>query len=210
MSLAKGRISRAGAPIPMGMFLRPRLNQGQKLFLVATLPLILTAAAVAVVVTLQSRQQVEARVQRTFLFIGAAMLVALLLVFVIGLFITIRERRLADAKLKRLTQRVFDAQEALTNIERHSGATRVDVDIDLRGHARGGTLRITDNGRGIDPAQSRAGGGLGLRNMQERIDQLDGRLVIGHLLHRRAHALRDGAWRAAGHRRAAPAGRHET
>tara|TARA_Y100001933_G_scaffold207167_1_gene210280 strand:+ start:1051 stop:1677 length:627 start_codon:yes stop_codon:yes gene_type:complete len=208
MSLAKGRISRAGAPIPMGMFLRPRLNQGQKLFLVATLPLILTAAAVAVVVTLQSRQQVEARVQRTFLFIGAAMLVALLLVFVTGLFITIRERRLADAKLKRLTQRVFDAQEALTNIERHSGATRVD--IDLRGHARGGTLRITDNGRGIDPAQSRAGGGLGLRNMQERIDQLDGRLVIGHLLHRRAHALRDGAWRAAGHRRAAPAGRHET
>jgi two-component system NarL family sensor kinase len=241
-----------------------------------------------------SRQQVEARVQRTFLFIGGAMLAALLFVFVTGLFITIRERRLADAKLKRLTQRVFDAQEeergrvarelhdgisqilvgvryaldtarrrlaagdarapemlergaahlttaiqevrrisrdlrpgalddlglgpalkalaeefgkrtgietafatvvfrnrlddeakialyrvaqeALTNIERHSGATRVE--IDLRGHAHGGTLRITDNGCGIEAARRGTGGGLGLRNMQERIDQIDGRLVI--------------------------------
>jgi len=58
-----------------------------------------------------SREKVEARVERTFFYIGAAMLAALLLVFVSGLFINIRERRLADAKLKKLTQRVFDAQE---------------------------------------------------------------------------------------------------
>ncbi|MCZ4351459.1 cache domain-containing protein [Roseovarius aestuarii] len=58
-----------------------------------------------------SRAEVEARVQRTFLYIGGLTLLALLLVFTSGLFITIRERRLANAKLKQLTQRVFDAQE---------------------------------------------------------------------------------------------------
>src|SRR6056297_2603448 len=242
----------------------------------------------------KSREKVEARVERTFLYIGAAMLAALLFVFVSGLFINIRERRLADAKLKKLTQRVFDAQEeergrvarelhdgisqilvgvryaldtakrrleagdaragetldkglahlsgaiqevrrisrdlrpgvlddlglgpalkalaedfgqrtgietlfgtvvfrnrldgeakialyrvaqeALTNIERHSGATRVH--IDLRGHASGGTLRISDNGCGIDASRAGAGGGLGLRNMQERVEQIDGQLAI--------------------------------
>lgn len=243
-----------------------------------------------------SREKVEARVERTFFYIGAAMLAALLLVFVSGLFINIRERRLADAKLKKLTQRVFDAQEeergrvarelhdgisqilvgvryaldtakrrlaagdtraadtlergithlsgaiqevrrisrdlrpavlddlglgpalktlaedfgkrtgietgfstvvfrnrlddeakialyrvaqeAFTNIERHSGATRVTVDV--RGHAHGATLRIADNGCGIDQAKptSTPGGGLGLRNMQERVEQLDGALEV--------------------------------
>src|SRR6056297_3712168 len=244
----------------------------------------------------KSREKVEARVERTFLYIGAAMLAALLFVFVSWLFINIRERRLADAKLKRLTQRVFDAQEeersrvarelhdgisqilvgvryaldtakrrlaagdaraadtlergithlsgaiqevrrisrdlrpgvlddlglgpairtlaedfgqrtgievsfdtvvfrnrldeeakialyrvaqeAMTNIERHSGATHVA--IDLRGHSRGATLRISDNGRGIhpdDPANAHATG-LGLRNMQERVEQLNGTLRI--------------------------------
>ncbi|ARE85339.1 signal transduction histidine-protein kinase/phosphatase DegS [Roseovarius mucosus] len=243
-----------------------------------------------------SRQMVEARVERTFFYIGAAMLAALLLVFVSGLFINIRERRLADAKLKKLTQRVFDAQEeerrrvarelhdgisqilvgvryaldtakrrlaagdaraadtlergithlsgaiqevrrisrdlrpgvlddlglgpalktlaeefgkrtgittefstvvfrnrlddeakialyrvaqeAFTNIERHSGATRVTVDV--RGHTHGATLRIADNGCGLDRAKPSGtpGGGLGLRNMQERVEQLDGTLTV--------------------------------
>src|SRR6056297_2917681 len=243
-----------------------------------------------------SREQVETRVRRTFLYIGAITLAALLLVFTSGLFINIRERRLADAKLKKLTQRVFDAQEeerrrvarelhdgisqilvgvrfaleiakrrlatgdsagsdnldqgiehlsgaiqevrrisrdlrpgvlddlglgpairtlaedfgqrtgmditfetvvfrnrlaedakialyrvaqeAMTNVERHSGATHVA--IDLRGHSRGATLRISDNGRGIhpdDPANAH-GTGLGLRNMQERVEQLNGTLRI--------------------------------
>ena len=243
-----------------------------------------------------SREQVETRVQRTFLYIGGITLAALLLVFTSGLFINIRDRRLADAKLKKLTQRVFDAQEeerrrvarelhdgisqilvgvrfsleiakrrlangdsagsdnlgqgiehlsgaiqevrrisrdlrpgvlddlglgpairtlaedfgqrtgievsfdtvvfrnrldeeakialyrvaqeAMTNIERHSGATHLA--IDLRGHSRGATLRISDNGRGIhpdDPANAH-GTGLGLRNMQERVEQLNGTLRI--------------------------------
>jgi len=245
------------------------------------------------------RAEVEKRVQRTFLYIGAITLAALLLVFTSGMFINIRERRLADAKLKKLTQRVFDAQEeergrvarelhdgisqilvgirfaldnarrrlargdkagaapsldkgiealgsaitevrrisrdlrpgvlddlglgpalraltddfrertgidtefstvvfrnrldqeakialyriaqeALTNIERHSGASRIS--IDLRGHAKGATMRIADNGHGLPDEQNRLGPGLGLglglRNMQERIEQLDGTLRI--------------------------------
>ncbi|SEP55064.1 cache domain-containing protein [Thalassovita taeanensis] len=243
-----------------------------------------------------ARAEVQTRVQRTFIYIGAITLAALLLVFLSGMVLNIRERRLADAKLKKLTQRVFDAQEdergrvarelhdgisqilvgvryaldsarrrlaqgdprasepldkgithlsgaiqevrrisrdlrpgvlddlglgpalktltedfsahtgiettfttvvfrnrldedakialyriaqeALTNIERHSGATQVTVD--LRGHRNGATLRIADNGCGIRHTEvtHRSNGGLGLRNMQERIEQLEGTLRI--------------------------------
>ncbi|WP_298862781.1 cache domain-containing protein [uncultured Sulfitobacter sp.] len=239
-----------------------------------------------------SRAEVEARVERTFLYIGAITFIALLVVFATGMGLNLRERRLADAKLKKLTQRVFDAQEeergrvarelhdgisqilvgvryaldnarrrldrgdgsahaplakgietlgeaisevrrisrdlrpgvlddlglgpalrmlseefgtrtgiivefstvvfrnrldnnakialyriaqeALTNIERHANATHVT--IDLRGHKRGATLRITDNGRGFS-VNARTPG-LGLRNMQERMDQLGGSLTL--------------------------------
>ncbi|MEL7098312.1 MAG: cache domain-containing protein [Pseudomonadota bacterium] len=238
-----------------------------------------------------ARADVEARVQRTFYYILGITLAALLAVFGSGMIINLRERRLADAKLKKLTQRVFDAQEeergrvarelhdgisqilvgvryaldttrrrlergsgdvesplqqgieslgdaisevrrisrdlrpgalddlglgpalkalcddfaertgiemnfstvvfrnrldqeakialyriaqeALTNIERHAGAK--EVSVDLRGHAKGATLRIIDNGIGIRAARRQ---GLGLRNMQERAEQLGGDVVI--------------------------------
>jgi len=242
-----------------------------------------------------ARAEVQKRIQQTFLIIVLITGAALLVVFLSGMILNIRERRLADAKLKKLTERVFDAQEeergrvarelhdgisqilvgiryaldnarrrlsrgdtagagepldkgidnlgtaisevrrisrdlrpgvlddlglgpalkaltddfsdrtgirvgfntvvfrnrldqnakialyriaqeALTNIERHSGATAVE--IDLRGHKRGATLRISDNGRGLPQDQDRPGAGLGLRNMQERIEQLDGTLRI--------------------------------
>lgn len=241
-----------------------------------------------------ARADVERRVRRTFVYIGAITLAALLMVFGTGMLINLRERRLADAKLKKLTQRVFDAQEeergrvarelhdgisqilvgvryaldnarrrlergddkaaeplgkgieslgqaitevrrisrdlrpgvlddlglgpaiktlaeefeartgltcrfetvvfrnrlddeakialyriaqeALTNVERHSGAT--EVRIDLRGHRRGATLRIADNGRGMQKSGSAASPGLGLRNMQERMEQLGGSIEI--------------------------------
>ncbi|WP_417741696.1 cache domain-containing protein [Salipiger sp.] len=241
-----------------------------------------------------ARAGVEARVRRTFLYIGGITLIALLTVFLSGLMMNLRERRLADAKLKELTQRVFDAQEeergrvarelhdgisqilvgvkyaldiarrrlatgdaraeqalergqenlsgaiqevrrisrdlrpgtlddlglgpalktltedfhtrtgietrfetvvfrnridqegrialyriaqeALTNIERHSGASQVEMD--LRGHRRGATLRVSDNGCGIAPEESNRRTGIGLRNMQERMDQLGGTLRV--------------------------------
>lgn len=70
------------------------------------------------------------------------------------------------------------AQEALTNIERHAEAKNVEVV--LKGHRNGGMLRIADDGIGMlwpraDRDQST---GLGLRNMQERIEQLGGTLRI--------------------------------
>ena len=239
-----------------------------------------------------ARSELRERVSATFLTIGAATGLALLGVFLSGFLITVRERRLADAKLKALTQRVLDtqeeergrvarelhdgisqilvgirfklelarrlasrgdaraadalggavdglqgaigevrrishdlrpgvlddlglgpalealckafeartglpvafqtvvfrnrldieakttlyriAQEALTNIERHAQATRVEVRV--FGHRRGATLRIVDDGIGLG---DRARGGLGLRNIAERIEQLDGRLDLG-------------------------------
>ncbi|HGG65565.1 MAG TPA: histidine kinase, partial [Rhodobacteraceae bacterium] len=82
-------------------------------------------------------------------------------------------RNRLDAESKIALFRI--AQEALTNIERHAGAT--EVSIKLFGHKKGATLQITDNGRGIgDNAPATAQGGLGLRNMQERVEQLDGTL----------------------------------
>ncbi|MFT5615618.1 MAG: two-component system NarL family sensor kinase [Granulosicoccus sp.] len=254
-----------------------------------------------------ARAEVQARVQRTFIYIGAITLGALLVVFGSGMVLNIRERRFADAKLKELTQRVFDAQEeergrvarelhdgisqmlvgvrftldnarrrmtkgdtdgarvplekgfdnlgiaisevrrisrdlrpgvlddlglgpaikaladsfsertgittsfetavfrnrldqdakialyriaqeAFTNIERHSGAT--SVSILLRGTQHGAIMRIADNGQGLPSGRDtaghglgaglapRLGSGLGLRNMQERIEQLDGSLTI--------------------------------
>lgn len=241
-----------------------------------------------------ARADVQARVRRTFGYISVITLAALALVFGSGMIINFRERRLADAKLKKLTQRVFDAQEeergrvarelhdgisqilvgvryaldsarrrltqgtpdagssleqgienlgvaisevrrisrdlrprvlddlglgpalkslvedfefrtgietefetvvfrnrldqnakialyriaqeALTNIERHSGATHAA--IDLRGHKKGATLKISDNGCGVDQAQRKGGAGIGLRNIQERVEQLDGQFRI--------------------------------
>ncbi|MBO9402032.1 cache domain-containing protein [Shimia sp. R9_1] len=242
-----------------------------------------------------ARADVEERVQRTSFYILVITVAALLLVFFSGFVITVRERRLADTKLKALTQRVFDAQEeergrvarelhdgisqllvgvryaldsarrrvksgderglqslekgidhlsgaiqevrrisrdlrpgvlddlglgpalkvltdeyaartgievdfqtvvfrnrldqeskialyriaqeALTNVERHSGASKVTMD--LRGHKSGATLRIADNGCGLpQDAPPSERGGLGLRNMQERVEQLEGTLRI--------------------------------
>lgn len=65
-------------------------------------------------------------------------------------------------------------QEALTNIERHSGAGEARIRIwSAGGRAK---MTITDNGRGFDGGAEK--GGLGLRNMQERMAHLGGILLI--------------------------------
>lgn len=66
------------------------------------------------------------------------------------------------------------AQEALTNVERHAEAETVS--IDLRGHRAGATLRIADDGKGLGEHRdrNRPDSGIGLRNMQERMDQISG------------------------------------
>jgi two-component system nitrate/nitrite sensor histidine kinase NarX len=56
--------------------------------------------------------------------------------------------------------------EALSNVARHSGATRAWVDV-VRDD-RGLTVAVRDNGRGFDPAAGAALGHQGLRNMRSR------------------------------------------
>ena len=79
-----------------------------------------------------------------------------------------------DTDLQTLLFRV--AQEALTNIARHSGARSAL----LRLVARDGTLRlqVADDGRGCDPAAAERGGGSGLGGMRERLRLYDGRLEL--------------------------------
>jgi len=68
------------------------------------------------------------------------------------------------------------AQEALTNVRRHSAADRVEVRLD---YAPDGTsLVVQDHGPGA-PVAVGAGGGYGLTGMRERAELLGGRLSAG-------------------------------
>ena len=66
--------------------------------------------------------------------------------------------------------RIF--QETLTNIARHAGATRAEVALQKQPDAL--VLRVRDNGRGFDPANSSSSKSLGLLGMRERAAILGG------------------------------------
>ena len=69
------------------------------------------------------------------------------------------------------------AQEALTNIERHAQAS--EVRIVLTSSGGGAQLLIEDNGRGFADRDGKGrSGGLGLRNMQERMEHFGGSLDV--------------------------------
>ena len=67
-------------------------------------------------------------------------------------------------------------QEALTNVIRHSGATRVAVSLEERNGRL--VLIIADNGRGIRPEQLRESHSLGITGMRERAYALGGRVRL--------------------------------
>jgi len=70
--------------------------------------------------------------------------------------------------------RIF--QEALTNIAKHAGATRVTVSLRRqRGHL---TLTVCDNGRGVAPSDRLKPQSFGLRGMSERAAAMKGTLVL--------------------------------
>ena len=80
--------------------------------------------------------------------------------------------------LKVVVYRVM--QEALNNVGKHSEATRVRLQLDKRdNHLQ---LRVTDNGRGFDPAEkfsdSTVVGGFGLAGMRDRTSLCDGEFEI--------------------------------
>jgi NarL family two-component system sensor histidine kinase LiaS len=66
------------------------------------------------------------------------------------------------------------AQEALANAARHSGATKVEVALEMRRDRI--LLTISDNGHGFDPAQDTRG--YGLKSMAERLQAHGGILNI--------------------------------
>ncbi|MEW7848740.1 sensor histidine kinase [Massilia aurea] len=68
------------------------------------------------------------------------------------------------------------AQEALTNIAKHAGASQATVTLERDGSDL--TLTICDNGRGIDPGGRGKPHAFGLRGMHERAGALGGTLAL--------------------------------
>ncbi|MEA2191610.1 MAG: hypothetical protein QOI73_1731 [Solirubrobacteraceae bacterium] len=83
------------------------------------------------------------------------------------------DRRL-DAEVETIAYRV--AQEALTNVVKHAGATRVR--LDLRATASALELSVRDDGRGCEP-EAEQSGGYGITGMRERAGIGGGSLRIG-------------------------------
>ena len=65
-------------------------------------------------------------------------------------------------------------QEALTNIARHAGASRISILLTRK--ERAVVVVIEDDGAGFDPGHATAG--LGLTGMRERVTLLGGRLRV--------------------------------
>lgn len=68
--------------------------------------------------------------------------------------------------------RIF--QESLTNVTRHSGASRVAVEFQLGDSEV--VLSISDNGRGLPQGHTVASTSYGIRGMRERAEQLGGKI----------------------------------
>jgi signal transduction histidine kinase len=62
------------------------------------------------------------------------------------------------------------AQEALSNVRKHAGASRVEVSLD------GAVLTVADDGGGFDPAAPTAG--YGLAGMRRRVEEIGGVLTV--------------------------------
>jgi two-component system NarL family sensor kinase len=61
--------------------------------------------------TSAAEADLRSHINTTFVIVTAITLPSVLGVFLVGLYITMRERKLADTRLKELTQRIIDAQE---------------------------------------------------------------------------------------------------
>ncbi|MGA8115785.1 MAG: GAF domain-containing protein [Actinocatenispora sp.] len=81
-------------------------------------------------------------------------------------------------------QLVAVARELLTNVARHAGATRVEVELRVDGDV---LLRVVDNGVGMPGGERRSG----LRNLAERASSRGGELVVGT----RPEGGTEAAWR---------------
>lgn len=75
-----------------------------------------------------------------------------------------------------LRHNVFLAvKEALNNVVKHAQALSVKVTLRLEGTVL--SIVVQDDGQGFDPASQRPGG-IGLRNMQQRLESIGGRVEV--------------------------------
>ena len=70
----------------------------------------------------------------------------------------------------------FMFRESLNNVEKHSGASHVLVDLEWETDQL--VLKITDNGKGMDPEHAEIEQHYGLRFMRERATHLNGDMVL--------------------------------
>jgi ligand-binding sensor domain-containing protein/two-component sensor histidine kinase len=68
------------------------------------------------------------------------------------------------------------AQEAVTNVVRHAGATRIHIRSDYTRHRV--TMTVTDNGCGFADASSMVNGHFGITGMKERAQQIGGSVTV--------------------------------
>jgi signal transduction histidine kinase len=64
------------------------------------------------------------------------------------------------------------AQEALTNVSKHAGASRVVVDLSLSGGVL--SLEVSDNGRGLGQSDLAKTRSFGIRGLHERASTVGG------------------------------------
>jgi signal transduction histidine kinase len=79
-----------------------------------------------------------------------------------------------EPSLETIVYRVV--QEAINNVARHSGATRVR--IHLRSSEDTLAVTVEDNGQGFDPTLATAKHGVGLQGMEERVSMAGGELTV--------------------------------
>jgi signal transduction histidine kinase len=70
-------------------------------------------------------------------------------------------------------------QEALTNVARHSGATRASVRVEAQPETL--VFEIADNGKGIADERLSGVGSLGLLGMRERVQSFGGRMTMARV-----------------------------
>jgi signal transduction histidine kinase/GAF domain-containing protein len=88
--------------------------------------------------------------------------------------LVIEERFLEELPAEISVELVRVLQEALTNARRHSGARNVEVSLRMEGEVL--VAGVSDDGRGFDPASTRAG--VGLSAMRERVEGLGGKIEV--------------------------------
>lgn len=95
--------------------------------------------------------------------------------------VALEEQDIPEA-LKTAAYRIL--QESLTNVAKHSHATRVDVMLEKAGDDKQPVLKLTvaDDGQGFNPCETchhqREGSGVGLHSMRERAETSGGELYI--------------------------------